>query len=71
MVTSPGVKVRVSESGLNYAAKEAIDVMSKRVKHVTIPDQEGICHYGFENITARIIIIVIFTWLYVFPRCSR
>lgn len=37
----PGLKARVSQTGLNYAATVAVDVLATRLQQVTIPDQSG------------------------------
>ena len=39
--TSPGLTLRLSQPGLDYAASVAVDVLSARVRQLSIPDQHG------------------------------
>lgn len=39
--SNPGLKVRLSESGLDYFAALGVDVMSARIRGMTLPDQRG------------------------------
>ena len=39
--TRPGLKLRLSQPGLDYAASVAVDVLSARVRQLSIPDQHG------------------------------
>ena len=40
-VHNPGAKVRLSQSGLEYASDVAVDVLSERVYDIDIPNQSG------------------------------
>jgi hypothetical protein len=53
---NPGLKARVSQAGLNYAAQVAVDVLASRLQQITIPDQTGSAdikigkvNYEFKN----------------------
>ena len=37
----PGVKIRLSQNGLNYAASIAVDILSNTVQQSSFPDQSG------------------------------
>ena len=39
--TSPGLNLRLSQPGLDYAASVAVDILSARVRQMSIPDQHG------------------------------
>ena len=39
--TSPGLNVRLSQPGLDYAASVAVDILSAKVRQLSIPDQHG------------------------------
>jgi len=39
--TNPGLKIRVSQPGLNYAATVAVQQMSDKVRGRLLPDQSG------------------------------
>jgi lipopolysaccharide-binding protein len=39
--TNPGLKARVSQPGLNYAASIGVEIMSAQVQQLAIPDQSG------------------------------
>ena len=62
--TNPGLKIRLSQSGLSYAASVAVDVMTARIKSMKIPDQKGSAkisirkvEYEVANIRVRLVII--------------
>lgn len=38
---SPGLQIRLSQPGLNYAAGVAVDILAKSVGKLKIPDQHG------------------------------
>jgi hypothetical protein len=38
---APGLKVRVWQSGFNYAANVAVNTLSGRIQQLRIPDQKG------------------------------
>ena len=42
--TNPGAKIRVTQSGLNYAAAEAAKSLSAAIKRITIPNFDGKAH---------------------------
>jgi len=42
--TNPGLKIRVSQPGLNYAASVAVQQMSAKVRGASLPDQSGESH---------------------------
>jgi len=39
--TNPGLKIRLSQSGLNYAATVAVQQMSTKVRGASLPDKSG------------------------------
>lgn len=39
-----GLKVRLSQPGLDYGAAIAVDVLAARLRGISIPDQIGRCH---------------------------
>jgi len=39
--TNPGLKIRLSQPGLNYAATVAVRQMSAKVRRASLPDQSG------------------------------
>jgi len=39
--TNPGLKIRLSQSGLNYAARVAVQQLSAKVRGASLPDQSG------------------------------
>jgi len=41
LATNPGLKVRLSQAGLNYAARIAVEKVSPRVQGAKLPDHEG------------------------------
>ena len=42
--TNPGLKIRLSQPGLNYAATVAVQQMSSKVHGASLPDQGGESH---------------------------
>lgn len=59
--SNPGLKIRVSRAGLEYAANVAVDDLSERVKRVAIRDQKssadvsiGRVEYEITNIKVRL-----------------
>jgi len=38
---NPGLKVQLSQTGLNYAASVAVDILTVQVQQATLPDQSG------------------------------
>jgi|SRR6218665_2438524 len=40
-VVSPGLQIRLSQPGLNYAAGVAVDVLARSVGQLKIPDRHG------------------------------
>ena len=42
--TNPGLKIRLSQPGLNYAARVAVQKLSTKVQGVSLPDQSGSSH---------------------------
>ena len=38
---NPGVQVAINKSGLNYAAKKAVDIMSEKIPNMKFPDVSG------------------------------
>ena len=42
--TNPGLKIRLSQSGLNYAATVAVQQMFANVRGASLPDQSGQTH---------------------------
>ena len=52
LATNPGLKIRLSQSGLNYAARVAVDELSTIVRRVSLPDNSGqadMVHYEVKN----------------------
>jgi len=50
--TNPGLKIRLSQSGLNYAATIAVQELSAKVRGASLPDQSGeanTVHYEVKN----------------------
>ena len=39
--TNPGLKIRLSQSGLNYAATLAVQRLSAKVRGASLPDKNG------------------------------
>jgi hypothetical protein len=39
--SKPGIKVRLSQLGLNYGANIGVDVLAAHVRQIKIPDQSG------------------------------
>ena len=39
--SNPGLKIRLSQPGLNYGASVAVDILAAKVGTLTIPDQSG------------------------------
>jgi lipopolysaccharide-binding protein len=42
--TNPGLKLRLSQPGLNYAGSVAVQIMSDKIHDLRIPDQTGTAH---------------------------
>jgi len=42
--TNPGLKIRLSQSGLNYAATVAVQELSTKVRGASLPDKSGNAH---------------------------
>jgi len=42
--TNPGLKIRLSQPGLNYAARVAVQKLSAKVQGASLPDQGGRAH---------------------------
>ena len=42
--TNPGLKIRLSQPGLNYAARVAVQKLSAKVQGASLPDQSGQSH---------------------------
>ena len=42
--TNPGLKIRLSQSGLNYAARIAVQRLAAKVREASLPDQSGQSH---------------------------
>jgi len=42
--TNPGLKIRLSQPGLNYAARLAVQKLSAKVRGASLPDQRGQSH---------------------------
>jgi len=42
--TNPGLKIRLSQSGLNYAAEVTVQQLSAMVRGASLPDQSGQSH---------------------------
>ena len=42
--TNPGLKIRLSQSGLDYAARVAVQQLSSKVQGTSLPDQSGKAH---------------------------
>jgi len=51
--TNPGLKIRLSQRGLNYAASAAVQQMSAKVQGASLLDQRGsvgnAVHYEVKN----------------------
>jgi len=39
--TNPGLKIRLSQSGLNYFARVAVQQLSTKVRGASLPDKSG------------------------------
>jgi len=57
---NPGLKIRLSQPGLNYAAKVAVQKLSAKVQGASLPDQSrggnsvvGDVRYNVSNIKVR------------------
>ena len=48
---NPGIKLRVTKSGLNYAKEVAVDILAKKVMSLKIPDQSGTKEFWFGEVT--------------------
>ena len=44
LATNPGLKIRLSQPGLNYAATVAVQTLSAKVRGASLPDQSGRAH---------------------------
>ena len=42
--TNPGLKIRLSQPGLNYAARVAVQKLSAKVRGASLPGQSGQAH---------------------------
>ena len=58
--TNPGLKIRLSQSGLNYVATIGVQQMSAKVQGASLPDQSGESHmlvgkvhYEVKNMRVR------------------
>ena len=58
--TNPGLKIRLSQPGLNYAARVAVQELSAKVQGASLPDQSGRAHtpvgkvdYEVKNMRVR------------------
>ena len=67
-VVTPGLQIRLSQPGLNYAAGVAVDVLAKSVGQLKIPDQHGSSNlpvgkvsYDVTNIRVSLSTIAIFS----------
>ena len=52
----PGLKVQLSQTGLNYAASVALDILTVKLQQASLPDQSGTAdlvvgevEYEFKN----------------------
>lgn len=51
---NPGVVARVSQTGLNYAASIAVDILTASISQATLPDQSGTARIPIGNINYEI-----------------
>jgi len=52
LAMNPGLKIRLSQSGLNYAARIAVQQLSAKVRGASLPDKSGKAgkvHYEVKN----------------------
>jgi len=50
---NPGLKIHLSQPGLNYAAKVAVQKLSAKVQGASLPDQSGGGNSVVSNIKVR------------------
>jgi len=50
----PGLKIRLSQPGLNYAAGIAVEIMSAKVHTAALPDQSGHSHTPVGNVNYEV-----------------
>jgi len=56
--TNPGLKIRLSQSGLNYAATIAVQELSAKVRGASLPDKSGeanTVHYEVKNMKVDVV----------------
>ena len=46
----PGLKVQLSQTGLNYAASVAVDILTVKVQQASLPDQSGTAEIAFGKV---------------------
>ena len=51
--TNPGLKARISQAGLNYAASITVDKMATKVQQASLPDQSGSSHVAVGKVDYR------------------
>jgi lipopolysaccharide-binding protein len=52
--TPPGLKVRLSQPALDYAANVVVEIMSDKVRGMSLPEVSGTAHIKIANIEYRI-----------------
>jgi len=52
--TNPGLKIRISQPGLNYAATVIVQQMSAKVQGASLPDQSGQYRTLFGNVNYEV-----------------
>ena len=57
--TNPGFKVRLSQSGLEYTSRVAVDVLSKILNNMNFPDKSG-SNYNLNNMKVSTMLITYF-----------
>jgi len=50
LATNPGLKIRLSQSGLNYAGTVAVQQMSTKVRGASLPDKSGRADTGIGHV---------------------
>ena len=54
LATNPGLKIRLSQPGLNYAATVAAQTLSAKVRRAPLPNQSGSAHTPVGDVSYEI-----------------
>jgi len=52
--TKPGLKIRLSQSGLNYAATVAVQELSAKMQGASLPDKSGNARITLLNVDYKV-----------------